>query len=284
MGLHSDRIQTYANEAADVVEGLIPGMEELLWDIPVPADSQIEGIRQTLAETGLPEMEVCLLEGLGYTPQEIDAIEQAILGLPDEHFRNFRDLPETMFLLAAGLRELPGSLTTALPAEALVIGLTGGWNHACYAGPAQPVDEALAGIIENVVTVYRFTPGQGFDRWFPDRPEVSTMTSVSPYNALLVLVAGDTTWAQEDAEAPPESVNLMEGWNSICYTGQTKSADDAISGMAGGFAILYRLADQVWGRFVPGRLEVSSISQLDQYDAVLMLVTAPGATTWVFDP
>jgi hypothetical protein len=35
---------------------------------------------------------------------------------------------------------------------------------------------------------------------------------------------------------------------------------------------------------VPDRPEVSNIAQLEQYDAVLMLVTEPGGTTWTFDP
>jgi hypothetical protein len=77
----------------------------------------------------------------------------------------------------------------------------------------------------------------------------------------------------------------VQGWNSVCYTGQTKPAGDATAGMAGNFNILYRLgSDQAWGRFVPGRPEVSSLSDPNIYYSVLILVTAAGGAQWVFDP
>ena len=39
-----------------------------------------------------------------------------------------------------------------------------------------------------------------------------------------------------------------------------------------------------WCRFVPNRPEVGDITQLEQYDAVLMLGTGSGGASWVFDP
>jgi Tol biopolymer transport system component/pimeloyl-ACP methyl ester carboxylesterase len=163
--------------------------------------------------------------------------------------------------------------------------MAAGWNQACYLGAEQPIDQALADIAGDVLAVYRLNSSQTFDRWFPGRPDVSTITTVAPYQPLFVLIANDAAWSQAPTETPPTSASLVPGWNSLCYAGQTKPADDATAGMAGNFSILYRLgSDQTWGRFVPGRPEVSSISDLNTYDPVLILVTAAGGTQWVFDP
>jgi YVTN family beta-propeller protein len=157
----------------------------------------------------------------------------------------------------------------------------GGWNHVCYLGPGQPiVDVTPAG----VQAVYRLASGGTFERWFPGKAEVSNIVTLNPHEALFVLMTDDTSWIQEPSGTPPTSASLSQGWNSLCYTGTAKPPEDATSGIAEDFAILYMLGgDQAWGRHVPDRPEVSSIVQLDQYDAVLMLVTEPGGTTWTFD-
>jgi hypothetical protein len=126
---------------------------------------------------------------------------------------------------------------------------------------------------------------QGFDRWFPNRPEASTITAVSPYQPLLVLMSQYGFWPHEPSGTPSASVSLAPGWNNVCYTGPTKSAEDATTGVAGGFVIMYRLdGGQGWSRYAPGRPELSNIDQLSQYDTVLMLVSQEGGTTWTFDP
>jgi Tol biopolymer transport system component/pimeloyl-ACP methyl ester carboxylesterase len=160
-----------------------------------------------------------------------------------------------------------------------------GWNQACYLGAEQPIDQALAGIAGDLLGVYRLNSSQTFARWFPGRLDVSTITSVAPYQPLFVLMANAASWAQSPAEPPPTSAGLVQGWNNVCYAGETKSADDATVGMAGSFSILYRLgSDQTWGRFVPARPELSSITELNTYDSVLMLVTHVGGAQWIFNP
>jgi hypothetical protein len=174
----------------------------------------------------------------------------------------------------------PASTVTPTPTPPVA-----SWSHSCYMGPLQPIEQALADIAGDVLAVYRLNSGQTFDRWFPGRPELSTITTVNPYEPLFVLMAGAATWTQTPSGTPPTSVSMVQGWNSVCYTGQTKSTDDATAGIAGKFAILYRLSDtEAWGRYVPGNPEVSSITQLSQDDAVLMLVTQEGGASWVFDP
>jgi hypothetical protein len=127
---------------------------------------------------------------------------------------------------------------------------------------------------------------QGFDRWFPNSPAgASNITTVSPYQALFILMGEYAFWPHEPSGTPPPSVSLVSGWNSVCYTGQTKSAEDATAGVAGGLVIMYQLdSDQGWRHFVPDRPEMSKIAQVSQYDTVLILVNQEGGTTWTFDP
>ena len=159
------------------------------------------------------------------------------------------------------------------------------WMYSCYLGASQPTEDALATISGNVLAAYRLRPDQGYDRWFPARPTVSTMTALNPYDALFLLVASDATWPQQPSGEPPSDASLVFGWNSVCYTGQTKETETATQGIDGDFAIAYTLApDQVWQRFVPGRPEVSTLAQLDSFTPVLILVTEESGALWVFDP
>jgi hypothetical protein len=163
--------------------------------------------------------------------------------------------------------------------------LVGGWNNPCYVGPEQPIEDALADVVDHVLAVYRMTADQGFDSWFPNRPEASNITTVSPYQPLFILMGQYDFWPHEPSGASPPSVSLARGWNNVCYTGQTKSVEDATAGVAGGLVIMYQLGSaQGWSQFVPARPEISSIEQLSQYDTVLMLVNQEGGTTWTFDP
>ena len=167
---------------------------------------------------------------------------------------------------------------------ALGIPLVPGWNHVCYTDFGQPLGAALAPFIEGVAAAYRLRPDQGYDRWFPGRPDLSTITWISPYEPLFLLMSDGTVWAQKPS-TPPTSVDLHEGWNSTCYVGHSRSVSDAAATIASQLSILYALgSDQTWRRYVPERPETSSIARLEQYDAVLTLVTNPGGTTWAFDP
>jgi hypothetical protein len=177
----------------------------------------------------------------------------------------------------------PGTPTPTPPPG--TVALAGGWNNTCYVGAEQPIQDALADVAEHVVAAYRTRADQGFDRWFPNRPDVSTIAAVSPYQPLFILMDQSVFWPLVPSGTPPTSASLTSGWNSVCYTGQTKSAGDATAGVAGGFVIMYRLAaDQGWSRYVPGRPDVSDLLQLDQFAAVLMLVNQEGGTSWAFGP
>ena len=162
--------------------------------------------------------------------------------------------------------------------------LAAGWNYACYLGAALPISEALADIMPSVQAIYRLRPDQGYDKWFPARPELSTITDLSSYEPLFILMANDSAWPQSPADAPPTGLDLTQGWNSACYSGQTKDVSSATASIAGQYEALYLLpTGQSWKRFMPARPEISNVDQLEQFAAVLILVTQSEGVHWIFD-
>jgi len=179
----------------------------------------------------------------------------------------------------------PTTSTTPSPTPtppAGTVHLAAGWNHSCYQGLEQPIADAFAGVA-GVTAVYRMR-NQGFDRWFPDRPELSTIDTLSSFDPLLILAADGGTWTVTPNSDLPTSAPLSSGWNSICYLGAGKDTEEAAAGIAGEYAVIYTLADQSWRRYVPGRPELSNLLRLETSTPVLILVAGPEGTLWVFDP
>jgi len=158
---------------------------------------------------------------------------------------------------------------------------TPAWRHVCYDGAERPIGEAMDD--GEIQAVYRLEADQTFDRWFPDRLDLSTITTVHPYEPLFVLASAAIAWEPADS-VPPSAASLAPGWNAVCYGGVTRPAADATAGIGDHLTILYSLATGgAWQRFAPGRPDVSNLAELRPLDAVLLLATGPGATTWAFD-
>jgi hypothetical protein len=178
----------------------------------------------------------------------------------------------------------PSPSPTSTPSAGSVP-LVGGWNDSCYQGQARPISDAFAPVITDVQAVYRMKPDQTFDRWFPARVDVSTITSLNPFDQLFILATNDATWTVQPVAQPPSSATLSNGWNSICYLGTGKDTVTATAGISGGFSIMYNLSPgQAWLSYAPGRPELSSLARLEPFTSVLVLVTDPDGALWTFDP
>jgi len=176
----------------------------------------------------------------------------------------------------------PGPTATPSPTATPIPGLA--WKYLCYVGSPQPADDAFASASGDVLAAYRLMPNQGYDRWFPGKPDLSSMTMLYPYDALFVLTASNSTWPQEPPGESQDSVELVFGWNSLCYTGETKEAEAATAGIDGQFAVVYALTpDQKWRRFVPGKPGMSSLTQMETSIPLLILATGENGIVWVFD-
>ncbi len=180
---------------------------------------------------------------------------------------------------------LPGPTLTPTPLAPSAIPMVAGWNDKCYIGEQTDIQDALTGIEDKVLAIYILNESQQFDRWFPDSEDASTITSLNPYDQLFVLMSEAGTWVQEPSGVSRPSISLVEGWNSVCYTGETKAVEEATSGIAEAMGILYRFLDtQVWATYVPDRSDLSDITQLGIHDSVLILITEEAGSEWTFDP
>jgi hypothetical protein len=195
------------------------------------------------------------------------------------------------------LHDPEGDIMRHWPLPALTVNLVQGWNDVCYAGPEADVADATADIADNLLAVYLYDPTDTTDSWkayFPSNPDISDLDTLMPFDQLFILMGASADWVQE-IQALPDSVDLVGAsaadsvpgaWNSVCYAGADKAAEEATSDIEGGFQIMYTLGkDQAWRRYIPGRADIpDTLTTLHRFDSVILLVTAEGGTTWVFDP
>ena len=190
-----------------------------------------------------------------------------------------------------------GDVVLHWPVAELIVGLVQGWNDVCYVDDVDDVEDAMADFIDDVLAVYLYDATDTEDAWkafFPDNADLSDLDVLLPYDQLFVLMAASADWAQA-IQALPDSVVLVGAsaedevagaWNSVCYAGPDKATSEATSDIEGDFVVMYTLgSDQAWRRYVPGRPEIpDTLTTLHRFDSVILLVTAEGGTTWVFDP
>jgi parallel beta-helix repeat protein len=160
-----------------------------------------------------------------------------------------------------------------------------GWHNETWSGASTP-EEAFACAQGSYAAAYRLVNG-GWERFFPDRPDLSNMGPLAQYAAFLILVTGDITCLMPAAAAPGGTRTLEwgVGWNNDGWTGPDGTApQDAFACTDGSYAAAYRLVNGGWERYFPGRPDLSNMGPLNKYDAFLILVTAPVSCTMPIAP
>jgi len=152
------------------------------------------------------------------------------------------------------------------------ITLARGWTYACYFGDERSLDDALASARDHVLAVYRLGPDGVYDRWFPNQPGLSTISAVRPREALFVLADDYAPWPQEPSQGG-SGFALAPGWNSICYSGESKEATVALGEMSDQIAVGYGLAaDGAWQRFIPARPALSTMVYVRGFSPLIVLI------------
>ena len=104
------------------------------------------------------------------------------------------------------------------------------------------------------------------------------MGPLGQYAAFLILVTGDVTCEMPVAD-PPGTQRTLDwgvGWHNDAWTGPDGTAPkDAFTCADGSYAAAYRYVDGRLERYFPDRPDISNMGALSQYDAFLILVTAP---------
>lgn len=151
-----------------------------------------------------------------------------------------------------------------------------GWHNAVWTGDTSSPQDVFACAEGKYAAAYRFTGGTQ-QRYFPGRPDISTMTHLDQYDAFFIFITDPVTCDMPVAAAPGASRTLpwTAGWQDAGWTGPdgtTPQSAFACAGSSVGAAYKY-LDDGGLQRYFPGRPDISSMTSLDQYDAFLVLVT-----------
>jgi hypothetical protein len=152
-----------------------------------------------------------------------------------------------------------------------------GWHNEVWTGSSTPPEQAFACAQGKYAAAYRLVSG-GWERYFPDRPEISNMGPLDQYDAFLILITDNVTCQMPVADQPADErlLDWEVGWQNEGWTGPDAiPPQDALACAAGSYAAAYRLVAGSWERHFPDRPDISNMQSLDQYDAFLVLVTAP---------
>jgi hypothetical protein len=101
---------------------------------------------------------------------------------------------------------------------------------------------------------------------------LSTIGTVHPGDALFVLADEYVPWVQEPSQGGGD-VALATGWNSICYSGESKEANVAVGEMSDEIAVSYGLAaDGTWRRYVPARPDLTTMTYVQGFSPLIVLI------------
>jgi hypothetical protein len=179
----------------------------------------------------------------------------------------------------------PTATATATPSATRTVVWGPGWHNGTWSGASTP-EEAFACADGSYAAAYRLVSG-GWERHFPDRPEISNMADLEPYDAFLILVTGDVTCqiATADHDDGERTLEWGVGWQNDGWSGADGSEpEDAFECVEGSYAAAYRLVSGGWERYFPDRPDVSNMGPLDEYDAFLILVTEPVSCSMAIAP
>ncbi|UCH87322.1 MAG: hypothetical protein JSU97_02730 [Dehalococcoidia bacterium] len=179
----------------------------------------------------------------------------------------------------------PTPTLTPTPGETRTLQWGPGWHNVTWSGTSTP-EQAFACAAGNYAAAYRLVGG-GWERYFPDRPDLSNMTDLGQYDAFLILVTGDVTcdMAVADPLGTERTLDWGVGWQNEGWTGADGTPpEDVFDCAEGSYAAAYRLVGGGWVRYFPDRPEISNMGPLDEYDAFLILVTAPVSCPMAVSP
>ena len=170
----------------------------------------------------------------------------------------------------------PGGTPTPGPTRTVTIP-PASWANFTWSGASSPQTVADCFGAGNVAVMYRLDAATGtFQRWVRGRDELSNMAEVMRFDALLALNAGtqSATCTVPD-DVFPYVVTIPAGrWANFAWLAFSFPADvmsDACG--EGNIAVAFRLdaATQTFQRWISGRAELSNMTEIQPYDALLAL-------------
>jgi hypothetical protein len=164
----------------------------------------------------------------------------------------------------------------------------GSWANFAWSGASTPQTVADCFGAGNVAVMYRLDAvTQTFQRWIRGRDDLSNMSDVQRYDALLALNAsGQPATCTMPDDVVPHVVTIPAGrWANFAWLALSFPAD-IMSEACGvdSIAVAYRLdaATQTFQRWIRGRPDLSNMTDIQPYDALLALNGTGQPTTCTF--
>jgi hypothetical protein len=154
----------------------------------------------------------------------------------------------------------------------------GSWANFAWTGDSSPQTVADCFGAGNIAVMYRLDAAtQTFQRWIRGRDDLSTMSDVQRYDALLALNASaqPATCNMPDQLLPFTLTVPAGSWVNFAWLSNAGLPDEQVAQAcgAGNIAVMYRLnaATQTFERWIRGREELSNMGEVQPYDALLAL-------------
>ena len=164
----------------------------------------------------------------------------------------------------------------------------GSWANFAWTGDSSPQTVADCFGAGNVAVMYRLDAATGtFQRWIRGRDDLSNMGEVLRFDALLALNAGaqPATCTMPD-DVVPHSLTIPAGrWANFAWLAFSFPAEVTPEACGeGSIAVIYRLdaATQTFQRWVRGRPDLSNMTDVQPYDALLALNGSGQPSTCTF--
>jgi len=164
----------------------------------------------------------------------------------------------------------------------------GSWANFAWTGASSPQTVADCFGAGNVAVMYRLDAASGtFQRWIGGRDDLSNMGDVQRFDALLALntSAQPATCTMPD-DVVPYSFTIPAGrWANFAWLANSFPAEVAPEACSeGSIAVIYRLdaLTRTFQRWIRGRPELSNMTDVQPYDALLALNASGQPSTCTF--
>jgi hypothetical protein len=183
----------------------------------------------------------------------------------------------------------PGGTATPTPGPTRTVTIpAASWANLTWSGASSPQAVADCFGAGNVTVMYRLDATTGtFHRWIRGRDDLSNMGEVMRFDAMLALNASaqPATCTMPD-DVSPYTLTIPAGrWANFAWLAPSFPAEVAPQACSeGSIAVIYRLdaLTQTFQRWVRGRPELSNMTDVQPYDALLALNASGQSSTCTF--
>ena len=179
------------------------------------------------------------------------------------------------------------SSVTPPPGAIVVLSLGEGWSLVSHFPPEGALPGAASYLPSNWSQIYVWDPsvpgGGAFAHFNREVPAFArSLQGLSQYDVFWV--DGSATNIALSNPNPPSGrvLAFTEGWNAFLYTGDSRSVEDALAGLAGNYdqVLQYDNLEGAWLSYLPGQSRfLNDLGGLFRMEIYWIHVTAPGTLT-----